>query len=182
MNTAQVGQTVGIFRFIVGTEDKPRVNLTTHQNVAHEAGQISAYQFLKNGQQIGTGGYIAERIFLALSIGSERLVQPIFERIVILTEKTLLCRVVIRQITEKCLPILKAVITSHARTLGSCQNKIFHKVNSRQWRTSVIQRLKKRISLRMTSNLYLNEYRFRYLALDFEQSLDCITGLFNVLI
>ena len=74
LNTTQVGQAVGIFRFIVGAEDKPRVNLTAYQNVAHKAGQISAYQFLKNGQQIGTGGNIAERIFLALPIRSERLV------------------------------------------------------------------------------------------------------------
>ena len=50
------------------------LNLTAYQNVAHKAGQISAYQFLKNGQQIGTGGNIAERIFLALPIRSERLV------------------------------------------------------------------------------------------------------------
>jgi hypothetical protein len=50
------------------------LNLTAYQNVAHKAGQISAYQFLKNGQQIGTGSNIAERIFLALPIRSERLV------------------------------------------------------------------------------------------------------------
>ena len=73
-------------------------------------------------------------------------------------------------------------ITSHPRTLGSRQNKVFHEVNSCQWRTSVIQGLKKSVSLRVTSNLYLDEYRFRYLALDFKQGLDCITGLFNILI
>ena len=88
---------------------------------------------------------------------------------------------------------LRSVLGSHSvnenfscynyrATLGSRQNKVFHEVNSCQWRTSVIQGLKKSVSLRVTSNLYLDEYRFRYLALDFKQGLDCITGLFNILI
>ena len=67
-------------------------------------------QLLKNREQIRAGCRITQRILFAQFFRAERLVQAVLKGIVILPEKAFLRGIVIRQITQKSLPLFKAVV------------------------------------------------------------------------
>ena len=90
--------------------------------------------------------------------------------------------VIVCKITEQCLPILKTVITSKPSSFSSCKNEIFHEINSRQRRSSVIKRFKESVCFGMATNFDFYQYSLRNFAFDAKQGINSIPGFFNVLI
>ena len=110
LDAAQVGQVLCERRRVLAAQNQIGIDFSALQNIQHKTGKVMVDQLLKNREQIRAGCRITQRVLFAQFFRAERLVQAVLKGIVILPEKAFLRGIVIRQITQKSLPLFKAVV------------------------------------------------------------------------
>ena len=81
---------------------------------------------------------VSEWVFLAVSVTLERLVQTVFEGIIVLAEEAFLYAIIFRKVSEQRLPTIKAIINRKVIPLCLCHDKVFHQVNSCEWCSAIV--------------------------------------------